>query len=364
MTGGQKIRVLVIDDSSVIRRLITEIVNAESDMEIAGTAGNGRMGLDMISQVKPDVITLDWEMPVMNGLQTLEELRKLHPRLPVIIFSTLSTRGAQTTLEALSRGASDYVTKPSGMVNYDESRKHVSEQLTQKIRTLGGSSLFKNSGLLQTKFPSPSPKTIGCLSNRVDVVAIGCSTGGPNALADVFSSLSKNLSVPILIVQHMPPIFTKLLAERLSAQSGIQVEEAKSGTLLHPGRAWVAPGDFHMVVKREGDGVQIQTHQGPPENSCRPAVDVMFRSVADTYGPHALGVILTGMGQDGLKGCERIREKGGCIFAQDEASSVVWGMPSFVVKSGLAAKILPIQEMGREISKRVMGNLIPKAVNS
>lgn len=185
------------------------------------------------------------------------------------------------------------------------------------------------------------------------IVAIGVSTGGPNALADVIPQLPAGLPVPVVIVQHMPPIFTKMLAERLASKSQIRVEEGRPGEILEPGHAWLAPGDFHMAVERSGTSVHLITHRAPPENSCRPAVDVLFRSVAEAYGPRALGVVMTGMGQDGLRGSERIREAGGRVLAQDEATSVVWGMPGFVAQAGLAEKVVPLDQIAAEIVLRV-----------
>jgi len=190
-------------------------------------------------------------------------------------------------------------------------------------------------------------------ASPVHILAIGSSTGGPNALADVFSRLPRDIAVPIVLVQHMPPMFTRLLAERLTSQFGIPVAEATAGTLLLPGQAFIAPGDYHMAVVRDGTQVRLHINQDPPENSCRPAVDVLFSSVARTYGKNSLGVILTGMGQDGLRGCQHIYEAGGQIVAQDEASSVVWGMPGHVVRAGLADKVLPLDMIGPEIGKRL-----------
>ena len=185
------------------------------------------------------------------------------------------------------------------------------------------------------------------------MVAIGTSTGGPNALAEVFAGFPANFSVPIVLVQHMPPMFTRLLAERLTAQSRVKVEEGRSGGVLRPGHVWIAPGDYHMIVVRNAGQVRILIHQDPPENSCRPAVDVLFRSVAQTFGPNALAVILTGMGQDGFRGCEAIREAGGQVLAQDEATSVVWGMPGFVARAGIADRVLPLAMIAPEVVRRV-----------
>ena len=197
-------------------------------------------------------------------------------------------------------------------------------------------------------------------SSKVEILAIGTSTGGPNALADLFLKFPADFPIPVVIVQHMPPIFTKLLANRLSARTALRFEEATSGSVLTPGCAWIAPGDFHLALKREPGGTRLLLSQGPPENSCRPSVDVLFRSVAESYGAGVLGVVLTGMGQDGLRGCERIREAGGHVFVQDQATSVVWGMPGFVAKAGLADKVLPLEALAPEILRKVgEGRAVP-----
>jgi two-component system chemotaxis response regulator CheB len=201
--------------------------------------------------------------------------------------------------------------------------------------------------------PLPVPKGPRNIA-RIDIVAIGISTGGPNALAALLPALPGDFPVPVVIVQHMPPVFTRLLAERLASKSKIDVKEGCAGAVLEPGCAWIAPGDYHMTVRVDGNHVLLGTHQGPPENSCRPAADVLLRSVAEVYRPHALAVVMTGMGQDGLRGCERIYELGGQVLAQDEASSVVWGMPAFVAKAGLADKVLSLNELGPEITRRAL----------
>ncbi|HCF30265.1 MAG TPA: chemotaxis response regulator protein-glutamate methylesterase, partial [Cyanobacteria bacterium UBA11049] len=209
---------------------------------------------------------------------------------------------------------------------------------------------------LQSKIQNPKSKIDSLTTERVDIVAIGVSTGGPNALAALLSELPAEFPVPIAIVQHMPPMFTKLLAERLASKCEIRVDEAFAGALLEPGRAWIAPGNFHAIVERDGQVVRIGINQEPPENSCRPSVDVLFRSIAQVYGAKALAVVLTGMGQDGLRGCECIREVGGQILVQDRASSVVWGMPGFVANAGLADRVISLDQMAGEIISRVRKN--------
>ena len=350
-----KLRVLIVDDSVVIRRIVSDIIAGDSDLEVAGVAANGHIALDRIPQVNPDIVMLDVEMPEMDGLQMLKVLRKRYPRLPVIMFSTLTERGATATIEALALGASDYVTKPANVGRVGEGMARVREDLIPKIKALcsrsfgaGRQPLLSPAARVRT---SKLPVRTG--PRRVEIVAIGASTGGPNALAELLPRLPANFPVPVVIVQHMPPVFTKLLADRLAAKCLLAVIEGHAGDELKAGKIWIAPGDYHMDLQKMPNGACIQLNQAPPENYCRPAVDVLFRSVAEVYGATTLAVVLTGMGQDGLRGCESIREAGGQILVQDEASSVVWGMPGFVSRSGLADKELPLQQIGVEILHRV-----------
>ena len=350
-----KLRVLIVDDSVVIRRLVSDIIAADPDLEVAGVAANGRIALDRIPQVNPDVITLDVEMPEMDGLQTLKELRKTYPRLPVIMFSTLTERGGAITIEALSLGASDYVAKPANVGRVGEGMARVRDDLVPKIKALCGRAARV---VAKPAMPAPvrpsfiqRPQTL-VPGARVEIVAIGTSTGGPNALADLLPGLPGDFPVPVVIVQHMPPIFTKLLADRLAARIALQIAEGSAGEALRPGKIWLAPGDYHMGLEKSLTGARVKLNQDPPENSCRPAVDALFRAVVQVYGAGTLGVILTGMGQDGFRGCEYIREAGGQVLIQDEASSVVWGMPGSVARAGLADKELPLNQIAGEIVRR------------
>ncbi|MEH2419945.1 MAG: chemotaxis response regulator protein-glutamate methylesterase [Nostoc sp.] len=347
-----KIRVLVVDDAVVVRSRISKILSSDPELEVVGVAANGRIALAKISQVNPDVVILDIEMPEMDGLQTLSAIRQMYPHLPVIMYSTSTRSGAIATLEALSLGASDYATKPSNLGSIEATNQHIREDLIPKIKVFGG---FFTTNAITHPVVFPVRSDI----EQVEVVAIGVSTGGPNALAVVLREFPADLSVPILIVQHMPPMFTKLLAEQLSSKCQIPVNEAVSGQILEPGHAWIAPGDFHLIVQRDKTVVRLATHQALRENSCRPSVDVLLRSVAQVYGAGAIAVILTGMGQDGLHGCKCIREAGGQVLAQDKATSVVWGMPSFVVNAGLANQIVPLNQMADEIMHRIRFNQLP-----
>jgi two-component system chemotaxis response regulator CheB len=348
-----KIRILVVDDAVVFRRLVSDELNADPDLEVVGTAANGRIALQKMTQVNPDLVILDLEMPEMDGLQFLKEVRKTYTKLPIILFSSHTERGAASTLEALSLGATDYFTKPTSMKGLDASLEVLRKQLVPEIKALCKPKA-PPAGVAPSPAVTPSVHA-GLHSGKGDikVVALGASTGGPNALVDVLTALPANFPVPIVLVQHMPPMFTRLLAERLSAQGRIKIEEGRSGATLTPGQGWIAPGDHHMIVIRDGTSVRLLLHQDPPENSCRPAVDPLFRSVAQVYGAGVLGVVLTGMGQDGLRGSEAIRAAGGQIIAQDEATSVVWGMPGFVARAGLADKVLPLSLIASEILRRV-----------
>jgi two-component system chemotaxis response regulator CheB len=340
-------RILIVDDSAVIRKVLSNLLASDPEIVVAGTAANGIQALARIPEVKPDLITLDIEMPGMDGLETLVEIRKLYPKLPVIMFSTLTERGATATLTALARGASDYVTKPSKSGNSERSPGRVGEELIRKIKCLCAVRVPQIR-------PGPILKSVSARPlGRIDVVAIGTSTGGPNALTALIPQFPADFPVPIVIVQHMPPLFTRLLADRLNALGRLQVQEGKEGQKLQRGQVWIAPGDYHMTVARKAGEFVLSLNHDPQENSCRPAVDVLFRSVAQSYGANALAVVLTGMGADGTRGSAAIREAGGEVVVQDEASSVVWGMPGNVVAASLADHIYPLDGMGPEVVRRV-----------
>jgi two-component system, chemotaxis family, protein-glutamate methylesterase/glutaminase len=353
------IRVLIVDDAVVVRKALANGLSHDPDLEVVGTASNGRLALAKLQTLRADVILLDIEMPEMNGLEAIPEIRKILPKAPIIMFSTLSERGAEATLEALSLGATDYVTKPSNMDTGSTSAS-ITAELIPKIRALchlpmaprtphGGAPLpspKEQKAVVRTRTPPFRPA-------RIHIVTIGVSTGGPDALGILLPSIPAKFPLPIVVAQHMPPVFTAMLAKRLSEKCAVPVRECASGDVLEPGCVWIAPGDYHMVVEREENRVVLRTNQGPRENFCRPAVDVLFRSVAQTYGANSLGVILTGMGQDGLKGREALCAAGASVIIQDEASSVVWGMPGFVARAGQAEKILPLNQIAGEINRRV-----------
>jgi two-component system, chemotaxis family, protein-glutamate methylesterase/glutaminase len=356
---GRRIRVLVVDDSTVIRRIISQSLGNDPEIEVAGYAANGKAALQMIADLKPDAITLDIEMPEMDGLTTLRRLRESGSGACVIMCSTLTTRGASAAIDALMLGANDYVTKPSNSGPMDAAMVMLHDELIPKIKQFF--EVKKPVAALRTvSAQSQQPKAgmrpavpLFTLPAERKVVAIGVSTGGPTALMEVLPQLPPSFSLPIVIVQHMPALFTKLLAERLAAQSKFPVVEAANGMTLEPGRILIAPGDYHMRLHREGRQVSVRLDQGPKENSCRPAVDVLFRSVAEVYGGGVVAVILTGMGQDGLQGVEVLKSKGAYVIAQDQGSSVVWGMPGAVVEAGLADSVPALRGVVPEILRQV-----------
>jgi two-component system chemotaxis response regulator CheB len=342
------IRVLVVDDSVVIRRLLSTIIDEDPDLEVAGIAQNGRIGLERIEALKPDIVTLDVEMPELDGLQTLKELRKTNMTIPVVMFSTLTERGATATLDALSFGASDYVAKPANVGSVTVAMERVREDLIPKLKAL----VSRGSARTPAVPVAPVTRSIRA-TERTDVLAIGSSTGGPNALATVLESLPGNLGVPVVVTQHMPPVFTKFLAQRLDGNCELTVHEGEPGMRVEPNHVYIAPGDFHMTLRRRGLHVQLETNQDDQVNFCRPSVDVMFDAVAGVYGGNVLSVILTGMGADGRDGCKVLRELGSHVIVQDEATSVVWGMPGAVATAGLADEVLGISTIAAAIARRI-----------
>ncbi|MGA3098488.1 MAG: chemotaxis response regulator protein-glutamate methylesterase [Bryobacteraceae bacterium] len=351
---GERIRVLVVDDSVVIRRLVTHALEQDPALEVVGAASNGAIALQRIPQFNPDVLTLDIEMPEMDGLEMLRRVRSEYPHLRVIMVSSLTERGAAITLEALTLGADDYVAKTSNAGSLEGSMIRLREDLVPKIKQFFHLPGQNGAGAGAEADPVPAaPPVWQSMKGPPKVVVIGVSTGGPTALGAILPELPAGFPLPILLVQHMPPLFTRLLAERLHATCRLPVEEARHGELVKAGKILIAPGDFHMKVASNGGGVCVQLDQSPPQNSCRPAVDALFASVAEVYGGAAIAAILTGMGQDGLRGAEILKARGASILAQDEASSVVWGMPGAVVNAGLADRVLPLDRVVPEILRMV-----------
>lgn len=348
-----RVKVLIVDDSVVIRKVLSDALTADPEIDFLGAAANGRIALQKMAQTVPDVVALDVEMPEMDGLATLAEIRKLYPTVPVVMFSAFTEKAAQITLEALRRGATDYFAKPSGTGSASGSIDMIKRDLIPRLKGLGRVG-HGGAKIPQKTAISSQPPAIRLLGGgkKIEIVALGASTGGPNAIADMLDQLPP-LPVPIVLTQHMPPLFTRLFAERLNGSTPHKVKEAEEGDVLEPGRILIAPGDHHLVLRRDGTKVRAHLNQEPPENSCRPAVDPMMRSVVALYGSAVLGVVLTGMGQDGLRGCQDIRDAGGQVVVQDEATSVVWGMPGFVARANLAHAIVPLCRVASEITARV-----------
>jgi two-component system, chemotaxis family, protein-glutamate methylesterase/glutaminase len=336
-------RVLVVDDSVVVRQLVARVLDAEPTTELAGVAANGRIALEKIARLCPDVVLLDLEMPEMDGFETLSEIRRTHPSLPVIIFSHLSSAGATATLEALAMGATAFALKPrADGIGLAEAQ--VRDDLLPLIRGVG------------SRTPHTSTPTLEVVARRrsstpVSAVVVAVSTGGPNALATIVAALPADLHFPIFIVQHMPPVFTKILAERLDRLSALTVVEATDGEVVVPGRVYIAPGGRHLslVGTHTAGNVRIELTDDARENSCRPAADVLFRAAAAAYGAETLAVVLTGMGRDGLLGSHAVRDAGGCVLAQSESSAVIASMPAAVAAAGLADAVVTLDEMASEI---------------
>jgi two-component system chemotaxis response regulator CheB len=339
-----KVKVLVVDDAAVFRQSVSSALTADPEIEVVGTAHNGKVALQKIQQLRPEVVTLDVEMPEMDGIETLKHIKTQFPDVGVIMFSIHTETGAQRTMEALALGAFDFVTKPSGQGSFAASINKIKEELIPLIKEYKEKILRKSTGGRPTTTVSIQ-KPVSKVKVKKDIVAIGVSTGGPNALADFIPKFPERIGVPIVIVQHMPPIFTKQLADRLDSKSRLTVVEGKDNEPVKADHIYIAPGGYHMEVKVKGNERVISLNQGPTENSCRPAVDVLFRSVAAAYNKNAMGVILTGMGKDGYLGSKLMKEKGAYIIAQDQESCVVWGMPRFIVEGNLADEVASLSDM-------------------
>ena len=358
-------RVLLAADSVTVRRLLTETLSKEPLLEVCHAAHDGREAVTQFPLVHPDIVLLDVEMPVMDGIEAVIAIRRINPRIPIIMFSSLTIKGGEATLDALTHGATDYVTKPTRVGHLQDAVLQIRNELVPRIKHWG--QWYKEQHHSAGRAASPmtlsrapvglrrEPFSLGDASVTargnvsIDVIAIGASTGGPNALADMLKRLPRNFTIPILIAQHMPPLFTTLLADRLNQVCPLNVREGVDGAAIESGQVWIAPGDQHLVVEKQGFNMRLRLDHGPPENSCRPSVDVLFRSVAAAYGERAVTVVMTGMGQDGTIGCQHIRNRGGKVIAQDQDSSVVWGMPRAVAEAGLADRVLPLNGIADEL---------------
>ena len=378
-SSSDAIKVMVVDDSAIVRGLISRILDSDPTLSVVASVGNGQVALGVLERQEIDVVVLDVEMPVMDGMTALPKMLKLNPSLQVIMASTLTLRNAEISMRALEAGAADYIPKPTSTKDMTD-EKDFRELLVAKVKALGarrrttgkrGSpaspsvarttpSFSAGGGRAEVKAPVPihgtSKIVLRNASNEIpQVLAIGSSTGGPQALFAVLSKLrSDSITQPVLITQHMPATFTTILAEHISRVSGWAAAEAKDGEVIKGKRVYVAPGDFHMIVESKGIDKVLRLTKTPPENFCRPAVDPMLRSVAQVWGKSALVCILTGMGYDGMKGGQTIVSAGGTVIAQDEATSVVWGMPGAVATAGLCSAVLPLPEIAPYLQKLMM----------
>jgi len=342
--------VLIIDDSAVVRGLVARWVEADPRLQVAATCADGEQGVRKAAELQPDVVVLDIEMPRMDGLTALPQILKACPKAKVVMASTLTRKGGEITMRALSLGAADYAPKPeAGRVAGAEAYR---KDLMDKLVAL--------SPRPAAPAPRVAPRAVSqrpaMPARRPSLIAIGSSTGGPQALRDVIGALPRDTNVPIVITQHMPKLFTAILAEHLS-KLGLPAAEAQDGEAVRPGRIYLAPGDFHMTLRSTNGVITAHLDQTPPVNFCRPAVDPLFDSCAQVAGNGVLAVVLTGMGHDGRDGARTIREAGGQVIAQDQASSVVWGMPGAVVEAGLADQIMTLKDIGPELNRRLKGPL-------
>ncbi|MGD9732985.1 MAG: chemotaxis response regulator protein-glutamate methylesterase [Desulfamplus sp.] len=393
-----KIKVLVVDDTIVYRKIVSDILKELPDIELVGAASNGKTAIARIASLKPDIVTLDIEMPEMNGIEVLEYIKDNSIPTSAVMLSTLTQKGSDMTIKALELGAFDFISKPdkgtmaenmlkireslipiikafkrqkgfrSTLHNLSQSDQH-SDRDSSSHSTLisrptslssSGTNLSVKSNINKLREDSKStiirPSTIIRRQTPSSIVGIGISTGGPKALAVMMPMLTTKLNVPILIVQHMPPVFTKSLAKSLDAKCALEVKEAENGEPLRPNTVFIAPGGMQMKIVAGGDGRtrNIKLTDDPPENSCKPSVDYLFRSIAEHYVGRSTAVIMTGMGSDGTKGLEHIKKNGGIIIAQDKESCTVYGMPKEPIESGMADVVVPLNQIADEITKTVI----------
>jgi two-component system, chemotaxis family, protein-glutamate methylesterase/glutaminase len=366
------VRILVVDDTVVYRKAVSTLLAETPGVEVVGVAANGKIALQMCEQFRPDLLTLDVEMPEMNGLDVLRALRAQRSPSAAIMLSAVTTAGATATIAALELGAFDFVVKPTG-VSAVESAAVLRRELLPKIEAFA-----RTRPAAPRPAPAAPPPPAGAVpsavgvgdaarsvvrapSGKPDVVAIGISTGGPQALASMLPGLPGDLAVPVLIVQHMPPLFTRSLAESLNGKCALAVQEAVDGQVVTPGTVLIAPGGKQMKVERVGGEPRVRITDDPPENSCRPAVDYLFRSVAHAYGANVLGVIMTGMGNDGTLGCRLLKRNGATVLTQDQASCVVYGMPKQPADEKLSDVVAPLNRIADEIT-RLVGRRKPACV--
>ena len=368
---GDPFRVMVVDDSAVIRGLLTRFLEADPEISVVASVSNGQMALDRLDRHDVEIVVLDIEMPVMDGMTALPLLLKKKPGVQVLMASTLTRKNADISLRALAAGAADYVTKPTS-TSQIHTTDDFKRELTEKVKAIAeagrggrrrapqpaGAGPAAPLRRAAPQRPSPAPARQIVLRRepiqRPDLIAIGSSTGGPQALFKLFGDLSGHVPQPILITQHMPATFTSLLAGHISRASSADCTEAKEGEVIVPGHVYLAPGDYHMLAEPTESGNVIRLSKDERENYCRPSVDPMLRSLAAIYGPRLLVLILTGMGSDGCKGGEAVVAAGGSVIAQDEATSVVWGMPGAVASAGVCSAVLALSDIAPFVRKLVV----------
>lgn len=348
---ARNIGVLVVDDSAFMRRMLTDILESAKDIKVVGTARDGLEALEKVKKLNPDIITLDVEMPTMDGLRCLRELQKIADA-PVVMLSSHTGTGEKATIEALEAGAIDFINKPTGL--FDISGEEKKKEIIEKIR-LAKTIRLKRHNVEGTAavIPPPGPGQTGRRHNELrTLIVIGTSTGGPKALQEVVPFIPDEIPAAVMIVQHMPPGFTKSLAERLNAISRLTVKEGENNEVIKPGFAYIAPGDFHMEVYRDGSDMKIRLTKGPPQGSLRPAVNILMNSVAESGFPSVIGVIMTGMGNDGKEGIVNMKKANNAvIISQDEQSCVVYGMPKSAVSTGVVDEIVPLKKIPGVIVK-------------
>ncbi len=355
-----KIQVLIVDDSALMRTVLSDIINQSPDMEVIGRARNGQDALDQLAKIKPDVVTMDVEMPGMDGLTALSLIMKQCP-VPVIMVSSLTKRGTEQTMKALQLGAVDFIAKPSGQLSLDV--KIIGEDLKRKIIIAAGArkklqNLYRSAGISMPSASVPihiTKKVINKTASLKKLVVIGTSTGGPKALHQVIPGISSQLDAGVLVVQHMPAGFTKSLAERLDAISSLKVKEAEDGEKICPGCVYLAPGDYHLATVRQTQQGQnillVSLNKQPPRAGHRPSVDVMLESAVQNFWAPMVCVIMTGMGSDGAAGLALIKEQGGITIVEDQSTCIVYGMPKSAVETGKVDRIVPLNNIGAEINK-------------
>ncbi len=356
---------MIVEDSVVIRSLLRRWFSGEPDISVVGACANGREAVERAPGLRPEVIVLDIEMPEMDGLTALPELVRLVPNAAVIMASTLTRRNAEISLKAMSMGAADYIAKPES-AGMGQGADQFRAAIISKIRGIGSALRAKSAGVPKVArhagAPAPAGRAASAVSvlrapsqARVGVLGIGSSTGGPQAVLSFLQPLARALTVPVLITQHMPRSFTSIFADHLAKALGVPCKEGLNGEPLRPGRIYLAPGDHHMIAVPSAGGITIGINQDPPEHFCRPAVDPLFRSLAAAFGKGTLAVVLTGMGTDGRDGAQTIVNAGGTVFAQDETTSVVWGMPGAVAGAGLCSAIAPVPDLAARTGRMLKG---------